>query len=80
MSCKADHMNRKPDQASDNCPVDADELKVLADMKLDSFRRLLRIPTIDRLADHYALSSAALDKARTVNADHIQTALDELRP
>ena len=34
---------------------------------------------VNRIA-HYALSAAALDKARTVNADHLQTALDELRP
>ena len=34
---------------------------------------------INRIA-HYALSAAALDKARTVNADHLQNALDELRP
>ena len=34
---------------------------------------------INRIA-HYALSAAALDKARTVNAEHLQTALDELRP
>ena len=34
---------------------------------------------INRIA-HYALSAAALDKARTVNADHLQHALDELRP
>ncbi|MCY4430169.1 MAG: hypothetical protein OXC11_07210 [Rhodospirillales bacterium] len=29
---------------------------------------------------HYALSAAALDNARTVNADHLQHALEELRP
>ena len=29
---------------------------------------------------HYALSAAAIDKARTVNPDHLQHALDELRP
>ena len=34
---------------------------------------------INRIA-HYALSAAALDKARTVNADHLQHALEELRP
>ena len=34
---------------------------------------------INRIA-HYALSAAALDKAKTVNANHIQTALDELQP
>ena len=34
---------------------------------------------INRIA-HYALSAAALDKARTVNADHLQNALEELRP
>ena len=34
---------------------------------------------INRIA-HYALSAAALDNARTVNADHLQRALDELRP
>ena len=34
---------------------------------------------INRIA-HYALAAAALDKARTVNADHLQHALDELRP
>ena len=34
---------------------------------------------INRIA-HYALSAAALDKARTVNAEHLQHALDELRP
>ena len=34
---------------------------------------------INRIA-HYALSAAALDNARTVNAEHLQHALDELRP
>ena len=34
---------------------------------------------INRLA-HYALSAAALDKAKTVNAGHLQNALDELQP
>ena len=34
---------------------------------------------INRTA-HYALSAAALAKARTVDADHMQQALDELRP
>ena len=34
---------------------------------------------INRIA-HYALSAAALDNARTVNADHLQHALEELRP
>jgi len=34
---------------------------------------------INRTA-HYALSAAALAKARQVNAEHIQTALDEFRP
>ena len=34
---------------------------------------------INRIA-HYALSAAALDKARTVNAEHLQHALDEFRP
>ena len=34
---------------------------------------------INRIA-HYALSAAALDNARTVNAGHLQNALDELRP
>ena len=34
---------------------------------------------INRIA-HYALAAAALDKARTVNADHLQHALEELRP
>ncbi len=34
---------------------------------------------INRIA-HYALSAAALDKAKTVDANHIQTALDELQP
>ena len=34
---------------------------------------------INRIA-HYALSAAALDEARTVNADHLQRALEELRP
>jgi general secretion pathway protein A len=31
-------------------------------------------------AAHYALSAAALAKARQVSADHVQTALDEFRP
>ena len=34
---------------------------------------------INRIA-HYALSAAALQNARTVNAEHLQSALDELRP
>ena len=34
---------------------------------------------INRIA-HYALSAAALAKARTVDAEHMQLALDELRP
>ena len=34
---------------------------------------------INRIA-HYALSAAALDQARTVNPEHLQRALDELRP
>ena len=34
---------------------------------------------INRIA-HYALSAAALDGARIVNPDHLQRALDELRP
>ena len=34
---------------------------------------------INRIA-HYALSAAALAKARTVDAEHMQYALDELRP
>ena len=34
---------------------------------------------INRIA-HYALSAAALDEARTVNAEHLQRALEELRP
>ncbi len=34
---------------------------------------------INRIA-HYALSAAALDEARTVSADHLQHALEELRP
>ena len=34
---------------------------------------------INRIA-HYALSAAALDKAKTVDANHIQAALDELQP
>ena len=34
---------------------------------------------INRIA-HYALSAAALDNARTVNADPLQHALEELRP
>ena len=34
---------------------------------------------INRIA-HYALSAAAVDKARAVNADHMHQALDELRP
>ena len=34
---------------------------------------------INRTA-HYALSAAALAKARTVDAEHMQHALDELRP
>ena len=35
---------------------------------------------INRSIAHYALSAAALENARTVNADHLQNALDELRP
>ena len=34
---------------------------------------------INRIA-HYALSAAALDNARTVNAEHLQHAVQELRP
>ena len=34
---------------------------------------------INRIA-HYALSAAALDQARPVNSEHLQRALDELRP
>ena len=34
---------------------------------------------INRIA-HYALPAAALDGARTVNPEHLQRALDELRP
>ena len=34
---------------------------------------------INRIA-HYALSACALDNAHTVTAEHLQTALDELRP
>ena len=34
---------------------------------------------INRLA-HYALTSAALDKAKCVSIEHVQTALEEIRP
>lgn len=34
---------------------------------------------VNRLA-HYALTSAALDKAKIVSIDHVQAALEELRP
>ena len=34
---------------------------------------------INRIA-HYALSAAAIDEARTVSAEHLQRALEELRP
>ncbi len=34
---------------------------------------------VNRIA-HYALSAAALQDARTVDAEHLQTAVDELRP
>jgi hypothetical protein len=34
---------------------------------------------VNRLA-HYALTSAALDKAQTITIDHVQNALEELRP
>ena len=34
---------------------------------------------INRIA-HYALSAAAIAKARTVDAEHMQHAVDELRP
>ena len=34
---------------------------------------------INRIA-HYALSAAALEGAKTVNADHLQNALDEIQP
>ena len=34
---------------------------------------------VNRLA-HYALSAAALEKAKTVNADHLQNAIEELKP
>ena len=34
---------------------------------------------INRIA-HYALSAVALDKAKTVDANHTQTAFDELQP
>ena len=44
-----------------------------------SVRRAPGAWQINRIA-HYALSAAALDKARTVNAEHLQHALDELRP
>ena len=40
-------------------------------------RGLLR--PINRIAD-YALSAATLNKARTVNADHLHHAIDETRP
>ena len=40
-------------------------------------RGLLRL--INRIA-HYALSAAALDNARTVNAEHLDRALQDLRP
>ncbi len=34
---------------------------------------------VNRLA-HYALSAAAIAKARTVASDHVQAALEELAP
>jgi hypothetical protein len=34
---------------------------------------------VNRLA-HYALTSAAIDKARTVSIDHVQTAREEVAP
>ena len=34
---------------------------------------------VNRLA-HYALTSAALDKAKAVSIAHVQTALQEIRP
>jgi general secretion pathway protein A len=34
---------------------------------------------VNRLA-HYALTSAAIDQARTVSIDHVQTAREEVAP
>jgi hypothetical protein len=34
---------------------------------------------VNRLA-HYALTSAALEKARTVTAEHVQAAREEIAP
>ncbi len=34
---------------------------------------------VNRIA-HYALTSAAIDKARTVTAEHVQSACEELAP
>jgi hypothetical protein len=34
---------------------------------------------VNRLA-HYALTSAALDRARTVSSEHVQTAREEIAP
>ena len=57
------------------------ELPLFEDAAVEAlFQGALGLPRqINRIA-HYALSAAALDKARTVNADHLQNALDELRP
>ncbi len=53
--------------------LDRDEVEAL-------FQGTRGLPRQINLLAHYALSAAALDKAKTVNASHLQNALDELQP
>ena len=57
------------------------ELPVFEEPAIEALSQATRgLPRkINRIA-HYALSAAALDKARTVNADHLHNAIEELKP
>ena len=57
------------------------ELPVFEEPAIEALSQATRgLPRkINRIA-HYALSAAALDKARTVNAEHLQSAIEELQP
>ena len=57
------------------------ELPVFEEAAIEALSQATRgLPRkINRIA-HYALSAAALDKARTVNADHLHNAIEELKP
>ena len=56
------------------------ELPVFEQAAIEALSRATRgLPRkINRIA-HYALSAAALDKARTVNAEHLHNAIDVIR-